>query len=220
MAHHGAAEHQDVLKRRQRFARDKLQPRRGRRLDDSLGIDALIRCGSGSATPGVVVDHANAPLRPERLRHVSQQRHGIVNLPIGIGDEHRIDAAREVRVGFSAEHRSHVAQILPLSPPLDRIDHRRLDIFRVDEPVRPDTAGEPDREPAAGSADLGDHRAVGDVQRVHDLIGLLPLIAIRRLEESEIQGSEETRLGLEGGRGRKGGRSRSGSHEEHRERCC
>ena len=46
------------------------------------------------------------------------------------------------------------------------------------------------------------------LQRVHDLIGLLPLIAIGRLEQAEILRREQTRLGLAaagvGGRGRSG----------------
>ena len=44
------------------------------------------------------------------------------------------------------------------------------------------------REPAAAGAEIGDDRAVGDLQRVHDQIGLLPLIAIGRFEQPEILG--------------------------------
>ncbi len=164
----------------------------------------MIRRGSGPAAARVVVHHANASLRPERLRHISQERNRIVNLAVRIGDEHCIETARQVRVGFAAEDCSHVAQILPLRAPFDRVDHRRLDIFRVDEPVRPNAPRQPHREPTACRADLGDDRSVGDVQRVHDLIGLLPLIAIGCFEQTEVQGREKARLGLEGRRGGKG----------------
>ncbi len=72
----------------------------------------------------------------------------------------------------------------------------RLDVLGVDAPVRADALGEPQREPAAGGAELGDLRAFSDADRVHDLIGLLPLIAIGRLEQPEILRAEQTGVRL------------------------
>jgi hypothetical protein len=175
-----------------------LQPRRRGRFDHRLRIDALIRGWPRAAAARVVIDDAHPPLGPQRLRHISQQRDRIVNLAVRVGDQHRIEAGRKVRVRFAAEHRPHVAEVLPLRAPFDRIDHGWLDVLGVHEPVRADAACEPDGEPAARRANFGDDRAVGDVQRVHDLIRLLPLVAVGRFEKTEVERSEETRLRLEG----------------------
>ena len=66
----------------------------------------------------------------------------------------------------------------------------RLDVFGVDAAVRADPARQPHREPAAAGAEVGDDAAFADLQRVHDLIGPLPRVAIRSLEQPEILRAE------------------------------
>jgi hypothetical protein len=188
------AEHQHVLKRRQRLAHEKLQSGRCGGFDHRLGVDPLIRGGARTAAAGVVVDDADAPLRPQRFRRVPQERHRIFDFAIRVGDEDGIDAARQVRIGFAAEHGPHVPQVFALGPAFDRVDHRRLDVFGVNEAVGADAAREANREPAAGRADFRDDRSVRDVQHVHDLIGLLPLITIRRFQEPQVHRREEAGL--------------------------
>jgi len=78
----------------------------------------------------------------------------------------------------------------------DAVEHRALDVLGVDAPVGADALGQLQREPAAGGAEFGDLRSLRDPERVHDLIGLLPLLAVRRFEQPEILGAEQTRVRL------------------------
>jgi hypothetical protein len=152
-------------------------------------------------------------LRLEGSRGVAEHQHWIIHFVIRIHDEDRVDAGRQARIARGAEHGSYVLQSLALHTAANRFDHLRLDVFGVDEPVRADAVREMDREPAIAGADIGDHRAFSDLQRVHDLIRLLPQLSIRRVEQAEILRLEQMtfrllRFGREGrgGRGRKDGR--------------
>src|SRR2546427_281384 len=112
---------------------------------------------SRSASARREVDHAETPLRPERLRDVPQQRHRIarfarvveLHLVIRADDQRCIDHGRQPRIVGDAEDRHDVRQILVLHAPLDRLDHRRLDILREHASDRSDATREADREPAA-----------------------------------------------------------------------
>ena len=73
----------------------------------------------------------------------------------------------------------------------DGFDHLRLHVLGVHDPVWPDAAREPQREPAAPGAQIGDDRTVRDAERVHDLIGLLPGLTIGGVEQAEILGREQ-----------------------------
>jgi hypothetical protein len=50
------------------------------------------------------------------------------------------------------------------------------------------------REPRAAGAEIGDDRPVSNAQGIHDQLGLLPLVAIGRVEEAEIVWLEELTL--------------------------
>ena len=78
--------------------------------------------------------------------------------------------------------------------PLDRFEHQRLDVLGVDKAGLSDATRQTDREPAAARAEIGDHRPFGELERVHDLFGLLPLIAVGALEQAQVERWEETRL--------------------------
>ena len=73
-----------------------------------------------------------------------------------------------------------------LQSPVDRLDHLRLNVLRVHQAVRSHAPRQANREPAAAGAEIRDHGAVGDAERVHDQIGLVPLVAIGRFEQAEI----------------------------------
>ena len=143
---------------------------------------------------------------------------------IGVDDQDRIEAARQLRIGGRAEHRHDVAQPFVLHAAADRFDHQRLDVFGVDHAVRSDAPREPDREPAAAGAEVGDDRAVGDLQRIHDQIRLLPLVAVGRFEQAEILRRETARpfvavccgfwAGSAGGRGEARDRASSSRRDE------
>src|SRR5204863_9168725 len=95
----------------------------------------------------------------------------------------------------------------------DRFEYFFLDVFRVDHAVLIQAMREPDGEPAAACADFADERAVGNLQRVHDLIRLLPLLAIGAFEDSQVQRREQAAAflggwGREGRKGREGGEGR------------
>lgn len=115
---------------------------------------------------------------------------------VRVDDEYGVDAGRQPRIARRTEHRAHVLLPLALEAAADRFDHLRLNVFGINEPVRSDPAREPNGEPSAAGAEVGDDRALGNEQRVHDLVRFLPELAIGRLEETEILRLEQVRLRL------------------------
>ena len=97
-------------------------------------------------------------------------------------------SARAGRFGVlpCAKARLHVLQPFARDAAANRFEHLPLDVLRVDDAVGPDAARQLNREPAGAGADVGDRRAVRDPQRVHDLVGLLPRVAIGPFEQAEI----------------------------------
>src|SRR5207237_285221 len=93
-----------------------------------------------------------------------------------------------------AEHRPHVEKVFALDALPDRFDHRALDVLRVHDSIWTDAASEVQCEPAAAGTDVRDDRSIRDAERVHDLLRLLPLVAIRRFEQPEILCFEELPL--------------------------
>ena len=99
---------------------------------------------------------------------------------------------RQAWIGSPCRARSTTChRFLARHAPLDHLDHLRLDVLRVDPPVGADAAREPDGEPAAGGAEVSHDAAFGDVERVHDLLGALPDVAIGPLELAEVLGREQ-----------------------------
>src|SRR5262245_27877686 len=58
--------------------------------------------------------------------------------------------------------------------------------------VRPDAVRQANGEPAAANAEISDDAAFADRERVHDLFRLLPRVAIRSFEETELFGRKQT----------------------------
>ena len=125
---------------------------------------------------------------------------------IDVDDDGRVETVRKLRIVGCAEDGPDVRQVLALCPAPDGVEHRRLNVFGVDEAVLRDPARELDREPPAARPKVGDDRAFGDVEIVHDLFGRLPLIAVWRLDQSQFLRGEETVLPLH--LSRRGGESR------------
>jgi hypothetical protein len=169
-----SAEHQQELKRRHRLTRHQLEPGRFRGADDRLRIHALVGRRARPASSGIEIDETQTALRLERSRDVAEHRHRIVHLVIRIDDQHGVDARRQSRVARRPEHGTHVLQPFALYAAPNRLDHLRLNVLGKDEPVRPDSVREVDREPPIPGGDIGNDGAFGDEQRIHDLIRLLP----------------------------------------------
>ena len=110
---------------------------------------------------------------------------GVVHLAVRVGDEHGIQTWWQLGVGWGTQHGPDVRQPLTLQPPPSGLEHDGLNVLGVDEAVGPDAAREPGREPATGNSELCNDVAFGDLERVHDQVGLLPLIAVRGLEQSK-----------------------------------
>ena len=101
---------------------------------------------------------------------------------IRIDDQDGVHPLRQPRVGCGAEHGAYVLQPFALHAAADRFDHLRLDIFGVHEAIGSHAARQANGEPSAAGAQVRDDGALGDLERVHDLIRLLPQLAIGRIE--------------------------------------
>src|SRR5690606_872577 len=168
------------------FAPGEVQAGRGGSVDDHLRIDAIGHVGARPVSVLRVLDDAHAAAGLERFPYVAKHDHGLFERVERVDDEHRVQfAGRQIRILRLPEHRPYVLQLLTFDAPLDGLEHLRLDVFGVDDAVRADTAREANREPAAAGAEVGDARAFGDAQGVHDLFGFLPRIALGPFRSEE-----------------------------------
>src|SRR5205085_8190917 len=165
------------------FAPAQLEPGRARIGNDLLWVDALGHTRPWPAAVLLEIHDANRARPFERACNIAEQRDRLLDLMICVDDQHRIERSRrQLWIDWRAKHRPHILQSLALHPALNRLDHLRLDVFRVNPTVGPDRAGEPHREPAAAGAEIGDAAAFADEERVHDLVRTLPGIAVRSFE--------------------------------------
>src|SRR4029078_11515999 len=116
---------------------------------------------TGSPASWIEVDDADPPIGLQRLGRPLQQHHRIAwcdfHFAIRVDDERGIDAVGgQVRVGRRTEDRPHVPQVLTLYSPPDRLDHRRLNVFRVDDAVWSDACREAGGEPSSAGTKIGD----------------------------------------------------------------
>ena len=141
---------------------------------------------------------------------------------VRVDDDGGVESFRQPRIARRAEDGTDVRQVFHLHPLADDLQHRRLDVFGVHDAVRSDAPRDVEREPGAARPQIGDDRSVRDAERIHDLLGLLPLIAIGGVEQAEIVGLEElalrrTRLGRIGWRGRKSRKNGTVGQQQQRE---
>src|SRR4029079_6271754 len=117
---------------------------------------------------------------------VAEQGHRLFELVIRVHDQNRVERSRrQLRIRRGALDRDDVGQRLALHAALDDLDHLRLDVFGVDASVGADATRQADGEPPAAGAEIGHDAAAADRQRVHDLFGALPRVAVRPFELSE-----------------------------------
>jgi len=108
--------------------------------------------------------------------------------------QHGVQTNRQLRIRCGTEHGPDVAQPFALHPLRQHLHHRPLNVFGVDDAVRPDAARQLHGEPAAAGAQIGDDIAFADLEGVHNQVRLLPLLAIGRLQEAEIGRREQPRV--------------------------
>jgi len=149
--------------------------------------------GPGPAFTLRIVDDADSALRLQRNRHIAKQRDGLLHFMERVDDEDRVQrAGGETRVGRCAPDGANVLQPFFLHATLMASIISRWMSSAYTDAVRPDAPGETDGEPAASGTEVGDDSAVGDAERIHDLIGFLPGVAIRCLEQAEVRRQEQT----------------------------
>ena len=114
---------------------------------------------------------------------------------VRVDDDGGVEPFRQPWIARGAEDGTDVQQVLDLHPLADDLQHRRLNVFGVHDAIGSDAPCNVQREPRAARAKIGDNRSVRDAERIHDLLGFLPLIAIGRVEQSEIVRFEQLALG-------------------------
>ena len=152
------------------------------------------RSSIGGPGPPPVLVNSTMPIRPSGLRALAAFGASAPALHLVIASDNQDCIERPDRQAGSRRSESNddiVIRILERQPPLRYLDHLRLDVLRVDPAVGPTRRGQPDGEPTAGGAEIGHDAAFGDVERVHDLLGALPDVAIGTLELTEVFGREQ-----------------------------
>src|SRR5215471_9676134 len=167
--------------RRNNLARNHLQAGGSCTFDDRFLIDAVLGCRPWTANARREVHDAEAPLRFERIYGVFQNRDWIDHGVVCADDQNRIKPLGQPGLSGRPQHGVNVGEVLPLREACDGFDRLRLDIFGPQLSVCADASCEVDREPATARADLADKGPFADLQGIHDLIGLVPLLAIRPL---------------------------------------
>jgi hypothetical protein len=158
------------------------------------------------------------PSRPVGASDSATWRSRAIDLRVRVDHQHRVKSFGQLGIARASEDRLHVAQALTRNPPLDRADHRRLDILGEDDAIWPNASRQPDREPSATGTDIGHASAVEDLELVHDPLGLLPFVSIRTLEEPELFGWKQPCVRvplLRGERGRRHHQRRKRGDETH-----
>src|SRR5688572_1262263 len=193
------AEHEQVLEG-EVGAIDHVESRPSRLGLGNAGFDSTLRLRSRPAASWLVVDDADAAVRLQRERQIAKERHAIwfIDFLVGVDDQYRVERTHgQVEVRIGAQPRFDVSQPLTADAPFDRLEHRLLDVLRVDAAlslVHGHASRETDGEKATAGADVGDLVAFRDPERIHDQLGLLPCRAIRHFEQSEVRRIEEATL--------------------------
>ena len=132
---------------------------------------------SEPALSPVVVDHRDAPAGREVAPQVAEVGRAVLEVVVGVDDEHEIDAAvGKGRIFEAAEDHLHVGQVF-LRHALPKVFvHLLVDVDRVDLPVGPGCRRETKREIAASRAEVGDAIPRTDAERGDHPLRLLPFV--------------------------------------------
>ncbi len=157
--------------------------------------------GPGPPRPGLPVHDPDEPVGLESTGKIPEERDAVFHFLIGVNDDDGIQS-RHWKIGVASftESGLHVLQSFALDASLDRLEHLALDVLRVDDAVRTNASGQMNREPPRARPDVSHLRSIGDVEDVHDLLGLLPGCTVRAFEESEIDRREQATIALCGRR--------------------
>src|SRR5688572_20931735 len=118
-----SAEHEQVLEG-QVDAIDHLESRPSRLGLGNAGFDATLRLRSGPAASWLVVDDADAAVRLQRERQVTEEGHAVafIDFLVRVDDQHRVERSHgQVEIRIRAEPRLDVSQPLTADAPLDRL---------------------------------------------------------------------------------------------------
>ncbi len=130
------------------------------------------------------VDDRQRATRHQCLMDRRQHRAGILEVVIGVRQEHQIDAIRRQRRALLViDHRHHVVDVILRRTRLDGLDEARRDIHRIDPPRRPHRASKQHRIQARAGADIRDPHARLDAQRLHHLKAPVEYLATTALED-------------------------------------
>src|SRR5688572_8691395 len=159
--------------------------------NDRLGIYSLADWRPRAKPVFFELYDPDPPSGLQGIADVAQQRARVVHLVIGLDDQHDVDGLREIGIDGSAEDGFDVLQSLAPKAAIDRSDHLGLDVLCVDQAVRPDPVRQPDGEPPTTCTEVSDDASFRDLEEVHDLIGALPCVPIRTLEQAEVLRREQ-----------------------------
>ena len=130
-----------------------------------------------------VLDDRNAPARSQRREEPARVGDATVDLLVDVREEDEVAAVRrEPRIVEAGAHQHDVRELPLRDPPLEGLEHRVLDVRRVDAPRRSDDPREPFREVAGAGTHVGHDGAGAQAQRRDDVVRLLPGVAAGDVE--------------------------------------
>ena len=192
----------------------RLSSRRPASPADRVTVSGAMRsCGPGPPPPG---SKSTTPRQPcgfsdrrtfFRSMTICDRIARIVHFAIRVDDEHGVERrGRQLGIGRRAMDRpDDIRQVFALGAPPDGLEHDGLNVLGVDHAVLFDSPRELHREPPACGSKLRDRGTFGDLQRIHDLMRLLPLVAIGSVEQAQILGAEQAAIARVGRGGSEAG---------------
>lgn|GEM_PF-7071201 len=103
---------------------------------------------------------------------------------ISLQDHRHINRlGRQLRVRLLPEHGAEVADLLPLGPVVNVVEHALLNVHRVDEAARSHPARGVEGEVTAAGPNICHHTARLKAECVHRLLDLQLVVALRVVED-------------------------------------
>ena len=131
------------------------------------------------------VDHHQFAARPERGVDAAQHILWILEVMIGVADEHQIDAVRwQLHAVLIIDNADDVVQAMVPGTLHAGVDEVACDIDRIDQAARPDFAGHQGGKEAGARADIGDAVARLQAQMTDDVDAAVPHLATVALEHA------------------------------------
>ena len=115
------------------------------------------------------------------LAHAAEVRRALLEVVVGVAGEDQVHRLGQLGIVGGGEHGAHVGEPFLPGLPDDVVVHAFVDVHRVDAPLGPDRARQPEGEVAAAGAEVGDLRARRQREVRDHALGLLPLVAVEAL---------------------------------------